>query len=102
VHQIASRTLRSRTVESSQPDDVATSQEGECYWPHDQPEELDNELGVDGTTQLSTAEARKAIDSEAQVTETTKTTTGNVYSIESNVIRVNLKLDYQPFCYPRE
>jgi hypothetical protein len=71
-------------VESSQRDDVATSQEGECDWPHDQPEELDNELGVDETTQLPTAEANQAIDSEAQVTETSKTTTGNAYSKESN------------------
>jgi hypothetical protein len=76
---MASRTLRSRTVEPSQRDDVATSQEGEYDWPHDQPEGLDSE------PQSSSAEASQAIDSEAQVTETTKTTTGNVYSKEVNV-----------------
>jgi chromosome segregation ATPase len=81
---MVSHTLRSRTVESSQRDDVATSQEGECDWPHDQPEGLDNEL-ADETTQLSTAEASQAIDSEAQETETSKMTTGNIYSKESNV-----------------
>jgi hypothetical protein len=81
---MASRTLRSRTVESSQRDDVATSQERECDWPHDQPEGLDNELGVDETTQLPTAEESQAIDSEAQETETRKTTTGNAYSKESS------------------
>jgi hypothetical protein len=71
-------------VESSQRDDLSTPQEGECDWPHDQPEGLDNELGVDETTQLPTAEASQAIDSEAQETETSKTTTGNAYSKESN------------------
>jgi chromosome segregation ATPase len=81
---MASRTLRSRTVESSQRDDVATSQEGECDWPRDQPEELDREPQLDETTQLSPAEASKTMDSEAQATETSKTTTGNVYSKESN------------------
>jgi hypothetical protein len=68
---MASRTLRSRTVESSQRDDLSTPQEGECDWPHDQPEGLDNELGVEETTQLSTAEESQAIGPEAQKSETT-------------------------------
>jgi chromosome segregation ATPase len=83
-----SHTLRSRTVESSQRDDVATSQEGECDWPHDQPEELD-ELGVDETTRLSPAEASQTMDSEAQMTEATKITTGKVYIEECNVNNIS-------------
>jgi hypothetical protein len=45
--------------EPSQRDDIFASQEGECDWPQDQPEQLDSVPVMSGTSQLSTAESEE-------------------------------------------
>jgi hypothetical protein len=68
---MASRTLRNRTVEPSQRDDVFTSQEVSVNGHminQDQPEQLDNNTELDETTQLSLVEANRATDTETNMT----------------------------------
>jgi hypothetical protein len=82
VHQTASRTLRNRAIEPSQQEDVFTSQ-GECDWPHDQPEQLD-EVENDEITQLSPAEVNETTATEAQVIPTNTMTRIEIYTGNTN------------------
>jgi hypothetical protein len=79
---MACRTVRNRTVELSQQEDVSTSQ-GECDWPHDQPEQLDK-VQIDETTQLSPAEINETTATEIQVISTNTTTKSENYSRDTN------------------
>jgi hypothetical protein len=81
---MASRTLRSKTVKPSQRDDVFTLQEGECEWPHHQPELSDNDTELGETTQLSLVEANRATDTEAKMTRTNTITNGEKWSEKFN------------------
>jgi hypothetical protein len=76
VHQMVSRTLSNITVEPSQRADVFISQEGECEWPHDQPELSDNDTEIDRTTQLSLVEANRATDTDTKMTRANTPTNG--------------------------
>jgi predicted FMN-binding regulatory protein PaiB len=79
---MASRTLRIRTVEPSQQEDIFTSQ-GECDWPHDQPEQLD-EVETEETTQLSPTEVNEMAVTEAQMIPTNTMTRSKIYSGNTN------------------
>jgi hypothetical protein len=89
VHQMVSHTLRNRTAEPSEQNNVFTSQMGECDWPHDQPEQSDNDTEIDETIQLSLVEENRVIDSEAQVTQANEMTNGKVDSEKPNVDNTN-------------
>jgi hypothetical protein len=79
---MASHTLRNRTVERTQQEDIFTSQ-GECDWPHDQPEQSD-EVEIDENTQLSPAKVNKTITTKAQMTPTNTMTVNEIYAGNAN------------------